>query len=178
MRSQQCEKDHGLLEKMIELDRKDLDKHLKECSVCASSLKKAYRLYKDKKKEPILNSFPPYDSTRTLTEFLDAWVISLVSKRDRLHHYATEINAKMANENVRTLTIGLIQELIKSLKAKTKQERLDRYKSLSEIIEILDGEFFQEEFKLFLGHSKEELIEIIEDHLLIEEDKDKLLPRK
>lgn len=178
MRYQQCEKDYELLEKMVELNRKDLDAHLKECPVCAGSIEKAYRLYKNKKKEPIFDSFPPYDPTKNLNEFLDAWIVSLVSKRDRLHHYATEINSKMNKKNMKTLTIGLIQELIKSLEAKTRKEKTNRYKSLSEIIEILDSEFLQEEFELFFGRSKEDLIKILEDYLSIKEDKNKLLPRK
>lgn len=171
-----CKSKIDLIHRINDLSKLDLKIHINDCSICSKNLQHFYNLYTKGKPDPILDSFPPYDQKKSKGEFLDAWIISLASKKERTHHYANELKKNLERDEVKILTINLVQELIKSLKADSYADKRKRHRSLIEIIEILSEEFLHEEFEMLFGYEKEVLLKILDRKLSTKEDN--LLPRK
>ena len=164
-----CEKDYGLRKKIVHLSKSQLKEHLNDCSVCKKSLDRAYDLYKQEKEDPLTKSFPAFNVAQDKEEFLNFWKISLNSTKDRFDYYKAQLKEKMNETSMKSLILELVTELVKSLKA-DEEDRIDRKKALYEIIEIMDGEFLDQEFEMFFGFSKENVIKIIDHHLEIDKE--------
>ena len=172
-----CEKDFSLRMKVLYLSKDQLKEHLSDCSICKESLRRAYDLYKQEKQDPYLKSFPVFGAAEDKEEFLDFWKMSLFSKKERFDHYKAQLKEKMDEVSMKSLILELVTELVKSLAADSRKDKMERKKALYEIIEIMDGELLDEEFEMFFGFSKEGLTEIIKKRLKTEE-KVKALPGK
>ena len=172
-----CKKDFELRMKVLYLNERDLKDHLNECNICKESLNRAYQLYKDKKHDPILKSFPSFGVAKSREEFLKCWRLSLISKKERFDHYKSQLKEKMGKTSMKSLILELVTELVKSLAADDRKDKMERKKALYGIVEIMDGEFLDEEFEMFFGFTKERVVDIIEKGLKTEE-KVKALPGK
>ena len=172
-----CEKDFSLRMKVLYLKEGELKRHLRDCSICKESLDRAYNLYSQEKEDPHLKSFPGFGAASSKEEFLKCWKMSLSSKKERFDHYKVQLKEKMDKTSMKSLILELVTELVKSLVADEKEDKLSRKKALYEIIEKKDGELLDQEFEMFFGFSKEGLTEIIESRLKTE-DKLKALPGK
>ncbi len=171
-----CTERSDLIRKIDDLSRTDLEIHIYNCPVCSESLSYFYDLYKKGKKDPVLDSFPPHNPEMTENEFLIVWAISLASQKERARYYACGLKNKLSRDEVKILIISLIQELTALMKVKSCSKGEVSYNNLAEIIEILDGEFLNEEFEMLFGCTKKRLLKIIEKEL--PKRKEGKLPRK